>query len=63
MSGSGSAGVPLVASASGGVSLKTLHDRRVNGWTDAFVTGDEYGTYMADQTKRVEDVLTTLGLA
>jgi putative tricarboxylic transport membrane protein len=34
-----------------------------NGWTDAFVTGDEFGTYMADQTKRVEDVLTTLGLA
>ena len=34
-----------------------------NGWTDAFVTGEEYGTYMADQTKRVEDVLTTLGLA
>ncbi len=34
-----------------------------NGWTDAFVTGDEYATYMAEQTKRVEDVLTTLGLA
>ncbi|HET9872611.1 MAG TPA: tripartite tricarboxylate transporter substrate binding protein [Propionibacteriaceae bacterium] len=34
-----------------------------NGWTDAFVTGDEYATFMTDQTKRVEDVLTTLGLA
>jgi putative tricarboxylic transport membrane protein len=34
-----------------------------NGWTDAFVTGDEFGTYMDDQTKRVEDVLTELGLA
>ncbi len=34
-----------------------------NGWTDAFVTGDEYGAYMVDQTKRVEDVLTKLGLA
>ena len=34
-----------------------------NGWTDAFVAGDEFGTYMDDQTKRVEDVLTTLGLA
>lgn len=34
-----------------------------NGWTDAFVAGDQFGTYMGDQTKRVEDVLTTLGLA
>jgi putative tricarboxylic transport membrane protein len=34
-----------------------------NSWTDAFVTGDEFGTYMDDQTKRVEDVLTELGLA
>jgi putative tricarboxylic transport membrane protein len=34
-----------------------------NGWTDAFVTGDEFGAYMDEQTKRVEDVLTTLGLA
>ncbi len=34
-----------------------------NGWTDAFVTGDEYATYLSDQTKRVEDVLTKLGLA
>jgi putative tricarboxylic transport membrane protein len=33
-----------------------------NGWTDAFATGDEFATYMSDQTKRVEDVLTTLGL-
>ncbi|MBA3530154.1 MAG: tripartite tricarboxylate transporter substrate binding protein [Propionibacteriaceae bacterium] len=34
-----------------------------NGWTDAFVTGDEFATYMTEQSKRVEDVLTTLGLA
>ena len=34
-----------------------------NGWTDAFMTGEEYGSFMEDQTKRVEDVLTTLGLA
>ncbi|HYP46628.1 MAG TPA: tripartite tricarboxylate transporter substrate binding protein [Propionibacteriaceae bacterium] len=34
-----------------------------NGWTDAFETGDAFGTYMTEQTKRVEDVLTTLGLA
>ncbi len=34
-----------------------------NSWTDSFVTGDQYATYLNDQTKRVEDVLTTLGLA
>ena len=34
-----------------------------NGWTDAFMTGDEFGTYIDEQSKRVEDVLTTLGLA
>jgi putative tricarboxylic transport membrane protein len=34
-----------------------------NGWTDAFVTGDEFSSFLGDQTKRVEDVLTTLGLA
>ena len=34
-----------------------------NGWTDAFITGDEFGTYIDEQSKRVEDVLTTLGLA
>ena len=33
-----------------------------NGWTDAFVTGDDFAKYMDDQTTRVEDVLTTLGL-
>ena len=36
---------------------------KTNGWTDAFMTGDEFGTYMEEQTKSVEDVLTTLGLA
>ena len=34
-----------------------------NSWTDAFVTGEEYAKFMSDQSKRVEDVLTTLGLA
>jgi putative tricarboxylic transport membrane protein len=34
-----------------------------NGWTDAYLTEAEFGTYMADQTKGVEDVLTKLGLA
>jgi putative tricarboxylic transport membrane protein len=34
-----------------------------NGWTDAFVTGDGFSTFLDDQTKRVEDVLSALGLA
>jgi putative tricarboxylic transport membrane protein len=34
-----------------------------NGWTDAFVTGDEFKTFLTDQDKRVADVLTKLGLA
>jgi|SRR5687768_9436630 putative tricarboxylic transport membrane protein len=33
-----------------------------NGWTDAFATGDEFGDYIDEETKRVEDVLTELGL-
>ena len=32
-----------------------------NGWTDAFLTGDEFATYLNDQTKRVEDVLNEAG--
>jgi putative tricarboxylic transport membrane protein len=34
-----------------------------NGWTDAFVTGDEFGTFMEEQDQRVVDVLSQLGLA
>ena len=34
-----------------------------NGWTDAYLTEAEFGTYMSDQTTAVEDVLTKLGLA
>lgn len=51
-------------------AVTTMHDSTEwkevltkNGWTDAFVTGDAFATYMDDQTKRVDDVLTTLGLA
>lgn len=33
-----------------------------NGWTDAFITGDEFATFMTDQDKRVVDTLTALGL-
>jgi putative tricarboxylic transport membrane protein len=34
-----------------------------NGWTDAFLTGDDFATFMEEQDKRVADVLSQLGLA
>ena len=34
-----------------------------HGWTDAFVTGDEFGKFLTDQDKAVADILTKLGLA
>lgn len=34
-----------------------------NGWTDAFITGDEFSTFLKDQDQRVADVLAKLGLA
>ncbi|SDX92336.1 putative tricarboxylic transport membrane protein [Modestobacter sp. DSM 44400] len=34
-----------------------------NGWTDAFLTGDEFGTYLTSESKRVASVLSELGLA
>ncbi|KAB1139375.1 tripartite tricarboxylate transporter substrate binding protein [Streptomyces luteolifulvus] len=51
-------------------SLTRMHDSEQwkaqltkNGWTDAFVTGDEFGTYLKDQDKAVADLLAELGLA
>jgi putative tricarboxylic transport membrane protein len=32
------------------------------GWTDAFLTGDDFGTFLKEQDQKVADVLTTLGL-
>ncbi|MGA7147551.1 MAG: tripartite tricarboxylate transporter substrate binding protein, partial [Microbacterium sp.] len=34
-----------------------------NGWTDSFMTGDEFGSFLGDESKRVADVLSELGLA
>jgi putative tricarboxylic transport membrane protein len=34
-----------------------------NGWTDAYLTDAEFTTYLGDQSKAVEDLLTRLGLA
>jgi putative tricarboxylic transport membrane protein len=39
---------------------KVLADQ---GWTDAFQTGDEFGSFLTDESKRVQDVLSGLGLA
>ena len=36
---------------------------KTHGWTDAFITGDEFKTFLTEQDKRVADVLTKLGLA
>lgn len=51
-------------------ALTTMHDSQQwkdvmakNGWTDAFATGDEFSGFLTDQTTRVEEVLTQLGLA
>ncbi|MDW4903954.1 tripartite tricarboxylate transporter substrate-binding protein [Streptomyces sp. ADMS] len=51
-------------------SLTTMHDSEQwkaeltkRGWTDAFVTGDEFGSYLKEQDKSVADLLTELGLA
>lgn len=35
---------------------------KANGWTDAFLTGEEFGTFMQDESDRVEEVLGELGL-
>ena len=51
-------------------ALERMHDSAAwekaltdNGWTDAFITGDEFGTFMEEQDQRVVDVLSQLGLA
>lgn len=34
-----------------------------NGWSDAFITGDDFAAFLTEQDQRVADVLKTLGLA
>ena len=36
---------------------------KTHSWTDAFITGDEFESFLTEQDKRVADVLTKLGLA
>ncbi|CAM5403523.1 Bug family tripartite tricarboxylate transporter substrate binding protein [Streptomyces aurantiogriseus] len=51
-------------------SLTKMHESKQwkaelakRGWTDAFVTGDEFGTYLKNQDESVASLLTELGLA
>lgn len=51
-------------------ALTTMHDSEQwkdalakNGWTDAFITGDEFKSYLTEQDKSVADLLAELGLA
>ncbi|MGW6198023.1 Bug family tripartite tricarboxylate transporter substrate binding protein [Kribbella sp. NPDC055110] len=51
-------------------ALTKMHDSaewktelQKHGWTDAFVTGDEFGTFLTEQDKAVAEILTKLGLA
>jgi putative tricarboxylic transport membrane protein len=39
---------------------KTLEDQ---GWTDAFMTGDEFSSFLDEESGRVESVMSELGLA
>jgi putative tricarboxylic transport membrane protein len=39
---------------------KALED---NGWTDSFITGDEFSDYLTEESDRVESVMSELGLA
>jgi putative tricarboxylic transport membrane protein len=50
-------------------ALTKMHDSAAwkaeltkRGWTDAFVTGDAFGTFLTEQDKAVADILTQLGL-
>ncbi|WP_425245082.1 Bug family tripartite tricarboxylate transporter substrate binding protein [Streptomyces sp. NEAU-NA10] len=51
-------------------SVTKMHDSQQwkaelakRGWTDAFLTGDEFGTYLKNQDESVATLLTELGLA
>jgi len=51
-------------------AVTTMHDSDSwkkaladNGWTDAFVTGDDFKKFLADENDRVANVLSDLGLA
>ena len=50
-------------------ALTKMHDSQAwkdeeakRGWTDAFQTGDEFGTFLKEQDTSVADILKELGL-
>jgi putative tricarboxylic transport membrane protein len=53
--------VDLVAELRGSKEWKAALKK--NGWTDAYLPGDKFGTFMNSENKRVGDVLSSLGLA
>jgi len=51
-------------------AVTTMHDSdawqqvlKDQGWTDAFQTGDEFSSFLTDESKRVQTVMSGLGLA
>lgn len=63
-------GITAAQKASWIDALTTMHESKEwkaeltkRGWTDAFVTGDDFGSYLKDQDKSVADLLAELGLA
>ena len=50
-------------------AVTTMHDSDAwtaaleeNGWTDAFLTGDEFSDFLTEESDRVESVMSELGL-
>ena len=50
-------------------AVEKMHDSdswkkalETNGWTDAFVTGDDFSSFLGDESDRVESVMSELGL-
>ena len=53
----------LLANAVREVHRKSQQVLKDQGWTDSFSTGDEFSSFLDDESKRVQDVLSGLGLA
>jgi putative tricarboxylic transport membrane protein len=50
-------------------AIDAMHDSdswkkalETNGWTDAYVTGDDFATFLGDESDRVQSVMSELGL-
>jgi putative tricarboxylic transport membrane protein len=63
-------GIPAADKAALVNAFTAMHDSQAwkdemakKGWTDAFQTGDEFGSFLKQQDQAVADILTQLGLA